>query len=390
MRPTRPTGPVALARERESMLAVPADGEPIVPPNMSRVRTSLEGAVLLPEGVAPSTGSRRLRAIPEGNRASILEGASVELWGRQWLVGVKGVGARAPMYEDDAVEVGWPPAARPPLFTSESWFGESPWGAMGRQACEEDAAITALAGPDGIRGMHICPMVRATPLPGWLMERAMSQWWYRRLDGGSPYYQEVRLLPSDVRLFYQSESTLGRRTAPVLEAFGVDDEGALDAFIDRYLASGMAALTLAARTVEEVEGRGVAALDYADVWLDKDSVLAPDGTLFFADIEGLEWVVLHDDGEACARMRRQFERNIYEYLYGADRLLRERERLSGARRGREERRRDLGARLQLSLERDPYIAVEEGRAHLDVALMPHEGHAPELRLRMLDFEEGAK
>ena len=383
------TAPVALGRERERMLAVPADGEPIVPPNMSRVRTPLEGAVLLPEGVAPATGARAVRAIPDGNRAAILEGAEVGLWGRSFLVGVKGVGARAPMYDGDGPGPGWTPVAGAPLFTSESWFGESPWGAMGKRACEEDAAITGLAGPDGIRGMHICPMVRATPLPGWLMERAMSQWWYRRLDGGLPYYQEVRLLPSDVRLFYQAESTLGRRTGPVLEAFGIEGEEGLDAFIERYLASGMAALTLAARTVEEVEGRGVAALDYADVWLDKDSVLAPDGTLFFADIEGLEWVVLRDDEEVLARMRRQFERNAYEYLYGADRLLRERERMAGAARGREERRRDLGARLQLALERDPYVAVEEGRAHLDLALLPHEGHAPELRLRMLDFEEGA-
>jgi hypothetical protein len=382
-------GPVALARERESMLAVPADGEPIVPPNMARVRTPLDGSLLLPRGVGSAAGSRTVRAIPDGNRAAILEGAEVSLWGRGFLVGVKGVGARAPMYDGDGPMPGWSPDAGTPLFTSESWFGESPWGAMGKRACEEDAAITGLAGPDGIRGMHICPMVRATPLPGWLMERAMSQWWYRRLDGGQPYYQEVRLLPSDVRLFYQAESTLGRRTGPVLEAFGVDGEQGLDAFIERYLASGMAALTLAARTVEEVEGRGVAALDYADVWLDKDSVLAPDGTLFFADIEGLEWVVMRDDEEALARMRRQFERNAYEYLYGADRLLRERERMAGAARGREERRRDLGARLTLALERDPYVAVEEGRAHMDLVMMPHEGHAPELRLRMLDFEEGA-
>ncbi len=388
MSATFPTGPVALGRERERMLVVPTDGEPIVPRNMERVRTSLEGAVLLPEGVAPTTGTRAVRAIPEGNRATILEDAQVELWGRRWLVSVKGVGARAPMYDDDPAGLGAPPAARGALFTSESWFGESPWGAMGRSVCEEDAALTALTGQEGIRGLHICPMARATPLPQWLMERAMAQWWYRRLDGGEPYYQEVRLLPSDVRLFYQSESTLGRRTRPVLSAFGVEDEQGLDAFIDCYLRSGMAALTLVPRTVEEVEGRGVAALDYADVWLDKDSVLAPDGTLFFADIEGLEWVVMRDDDEVLARMRRQFERNLYEYLYGADRLLRERERMAGATRGREERRRDLGARLQLALERDPYVAVEGCGTHMDLALLPHEGHAPELRLRMLDFEEG--
>jgi len=219
------------------------------------------------------------------------------------------------------------------------------------------------------------------------MRGARERYWYRRLDGGGPFYQQLRLMPSNVRLYHESESTLGRSTAAMLDAFGVGDGEALDEFIDNYLRSGMATLTLAARTARRA-GRIWRAMDYSDVWLDKDSVVAPDGTLFFADLEGLEWVPLHTAKEAASRVRRQFDRNYYELMYGLDRLLGEREAMTGQAPSWGARRRSVAARLELALAGDRYISLEEARAGLDAVVRPGAGPAREVTVRVLDFGEG--
>ena len=380
---------IALGRADEELLPVPCEGGAIVPRNMARVRTGLEGRLLLPYALATGrTRSRRpIAAIPDGNRGAVLPDLQVELWGRRFMVGVKGVGARVGLYEEGPLAFTGMGALKGRAFTSESWFGENPWGALSERACAEDAAVTEMCGPDGIEGFHVCPVVRASPLPGWVMRGARERYWYRRLDGGGPFYQQLRLMPSNVRLYYESESTLGRSTAAMLEAFGVRDEGALDEFIERYLRSGMATLTLAARTARRA-GRGWRAMDYSDVWLDKDSVVAPDGTLFFADLEGLEWVPLHTAEEAASRVRRQFDRNFYELMYGLDRLLGEREAMAGQAPSWEARRRSAAARMGLALAGDRYIALEEARAGLDAVVRPRAGPAREVTIRVLDFEEG--
>jgi len=380
---------IALGRADEELLPVPCEGGPIVPRNMARVRTGFEGRLLLPYALASGRTSSRapVLAIPDGNRAAVLPDQQVELWGRTFMVGVKGVGARVGLYEEGPLAFTGMGALKGRAFTSESWFGENPWGALSEGACAEDAAVTELCGPDGIEGFHACPVVSASPLPEWVMRGARERYWYRRLGGGAAFYQQLRLMPSNVRLYHESESTLGRGTAPMLEAFGVRDVEALDEFIENYLRSGMATLTLAARTARRA-GRGWRAMDYSDVWLDKDSVVAPDGTLFFADLEGLEWVPMHTAEEAASRVRRQFDRNYYELMYGLDRLLGEREAMAGQAPSWGARRRSAGARMQLALAGDRYIGLEEARAGLDAVVRPGAGPAREVTIRVLDFEEG--
>jgi hypothetical protein len=380
-----------MGRADEELLPVPCEGVPIVPRNMARVRTGLEGRLLLPYALAAGrTRSRApVRAVPDGNRGAVLPDRQVELWGRRFLVGVKGVGARVGLYEEGPLAFTGMGAIKGRVFTSESWFGENPWGALSERACAEDAAVTELCGPDSIEGFHICPVVSASPLPGWVMRGARERYWYRRLDGGGAFYQQLRLMPSNVRLYHESESTLGRSTAAMLEAFGVRDGEALDEFIENYLRSGMATLTLAARTARRA-GRIWRAMDYSDVWLDKDSVVAPDGTLFFADLEGLEWVPLHTAKEAAARVRRQFDRNYYELMYGLDRLLGERGTMTGQAPSWGARRRSAAARMQLALAGDRYISLEESRAGLDAVVRPAAGPAREVTVRVLDFEEGER
>ena len=381
-------GPVVLGHATERFCAVPcgtSDAGPIVPSNMRAVVTGLEDVVL----VSPSLNvrSNELRGtydtVPDGNRGAVLPSVQVELHGRTYIVGLKGVGARFPMYGDGPLDsLGF----KGHTFTSESWFGESPWGAMSLKACQDDSAVTELMGPDGIDGFHICPMVRANPLPGWVMEAARPKFWYRRLNGPAPYYQQVRLMPSDVRLFYQSEAALGPRTSRVLEGFKVQGPEGLDSFIDNYIRSGMAALTLLARTVREHGTWSHAALDFDDVWLDKDSVIAPDGAIFFADIEGLDWVPLRDEAEATKRLTKQFDRNFYEFMYGLDRLMNERVRVSERSVDRESRRQELAARFELALAKDRFLSLERDAHHLDAIIRPGKGPVKAVRARILDFD----
>jgi len=384
-------GPIVVGHVTERLYCVePGSQEAVVPSNMKDLKTGLEGSVLIPSLLKPRAHQIKgtYDMVPDGNRGAVLPDIKIEHHGRTFLLSLKGIGARYPMYGDglldaDGVGVGF----KGYTFSSESWFGESPWGAMSQKACIEDKALTELSGPDGINGFHICPMVRANPLPDWIMETARPMYWYRRLDGPAPYYQQARLVPSDVRLFYQSEEALGHKTTHVLDCFKVEGMEALDSFMDNYIRSGMAALTLIARTARKHKVWGYTALDYDDVWLDKDSLIAPDGTLFFADIEGLDWVPLRDEPEAIKRIKKQFDRNFYEFMYGLDKLLGERDRLAGRPVDRQARRKELSARLELALAKDSFLELERDKDHLDAIIKPTKGPVRQVTMRFLDLDD---
>lgn len=379
--------PVAIGRAYEELIAIPTDGENIIPANMKNVKTGLENKLVVSRKISDRIPGdhKKILAIPDGNRGAILPDLKVELWDRSFFVGLKGIGARTSMFEDGPLDFGGLSLSHEPQFMSESWFGENPWGAMSQKGCIEDKLVTELISQGSINGFFFCPMIRATPLPEWLMKEAKSHFWYRRLDRPGPYYQQARLMPSDVRLFYQSEATLGKKTTEVLKAFKISSNEDLDSFIDNYISSGIAALTLISRTVQQHEIWGLAALDFIDVWLDKDSVLAPDGTIYFADIEGLDWVPLRDEAEAILRIKRQFDRNYYEFMYGLDTLLKERQHLSGLPTPRWELRQVLAERLELALKRDPFVELNRAEHTLYIELIPHSEKVPKVTIKMLNF-----
>jgi hypothetical protein len=211
---------------------------------------------------------------------------------------------------------------------------------------------------------------------------AAHRFWYRRHRG--PYLQEQRLVPSNVRVYHQSEMTLGRATRPVLDAFGVSSPDTLDAFIDRFISSGIAALTLFVRSARESKW-GLQGLDYTNVWLDKDCVVAPDGTLHFADLEGLEWVVAGHDWSLEERVREQFDRNFYEFMYGLDALLRYRESLTSKSPSQHERRSELVLRYEMALATDRYARPEVSEAGVDIAVRSPLRPGEDVTIRLLDL-----
>jgi len=365
-----------------------AEGEPIVPDSMTGIQSQVDRVLFLPREVFPDhvPVNGNIDIIPDGNRGAFVPGLRVEWEGSTWAVGLKGIGARHPMFGGGHMgATGRTGAGRE--FASEPWFGENPWGAMSEQGCHEDAQITDLATEAGsIAGFFVCPMLRAEPLPTWLMESAKARYWYRRLDRPGAYHQQLRLMPSDVRLFYASEFTLGTRAREVLEAFSVDTVEDVDAFVNAYISSGMAALTLCARTAEPHDAWGHRALDYDDVWLDKDSVLAPDGTLYFADIEGVWWVPMRDDEEAAHRIKRQFNRNLYEFMYGLDCLLDQRDAMRGRETSRDARRRELALRMDLALAADRHLQLEQRGGRVILTIDPGVDGLSPVTINIIDIE----
>jgi len=72
-------------------------------------------------------------------------------------------------------------------------------------------------------------------------------------------------------------------------------------------------LTLYTRSAT-INGNEIEGIYYQDVWLDKDCVVAPDGTIHFADIEGFIWKKVTID-EYKVIQKNEWQKLVYEFLY---------------------------------------------------------------------------
>jgi len=225
-------------------------------------------------------------------------------------------------------------------------------------------------------------VIEVNELPEEIRAEAHRRYWYRRNRG--TYLQEQRLVPSNVRVYHEAEWTLGQSPEAVLRAFGVLTPAEADAFIERYIASGIAALTLYIRTLRATKW-GYRGLNYGDVYLDKDAVIAPDGTMHFVDLEGLDWVLGGADVPVEQRIREQFNYNFYEVMYGLDIILRERERLAGRPLRQEERRASLPARFEMALARDRFVRCESTEAGLELVIRPPFAACDDVAIPVVDL-----
>ncbi|MBX3272474.1 MAG: hypothetical protein KF729_19600 [Sandaracinaceae bacterium] len=332
--------------------------------------------------VAPPLGPRALvpdadgplACVPDGNRSVIVPSVTVEHAGRRFLLSVKGAGASAPAYDAFPLD-----GVGPRVIAGESWMGDAPYGGQGERGALDALAVAALADDAStIAGACVCPVAAVVEVPEAHVRR--DCFWYRRFRG--PVVQEHRLVPSDVRLFHGTEGALGRDPARALAALGVRDVEALDAFIERFLATGVAAITLWARTARPTADGGFEGLDYDDVWLDKDALVAPDGSLFLVDLESIEWTPTTARAGAAARIAKQLDRNYYDVMYGLDALLGVRDAWLDRAPDRDARRASAAARLALALAPDPFVCALEVDGGLDLEVRAPDG-AP-VRARVID------
>ena len=140
--------------------------------------------------------------------------------------------------------------------------------------------------------------------------------------------QEIRLVPSNVRIYFHSGSTVGGNIGSIFDLFGIDNnDKALD-FLKNFVKSGIAFLTLFSRSIKNNGNGTYSGLDFYDVWLDKDAVLAPDGTIYFVDLEGLEWITVGENN-VQEKINDQIYRSLYEFMYAYEQIERERSRRFG-------------------------------------------------------------
>jgi hypothetical protein len=255
------------------------------------------------------------------------------------------------------------------FITGERWFGNTPYGAQ----APDNAMIALLASlrADGIEiaGFHICPIVALVRLPDVFADIASKFFWYRRYNG--TYWQEIRLMPSNVRLYFQSPVTFGANTAEAFSLFGLDSFTACEDFIERLARSSIAALTLYARTLRYDSARErYLGLGYHDVWLDKDAVIASDGTLHFADLEGIEDIPAETEEEVREQIGMQFHRNVYEVSYALEAMAVQTERSLSIRSSKSDRRAWLMEILQRACRSDAYVRLEREGNRMTAVVEP--------------------
>ncbi len=390
----------------EEAFLYPYDGPVRASENLRRFLPEVRGTVCLPTScfalVPDPSLARPVTGLKHDNRSLILPDFRATIAGRTYFLDVKGVGARSPVYgfgmagqtgagrvpAGSAVLDHWRTrTGGDPVFTGELWFGNGPYGAHGTKESQDSVAITELCGegaaPNCLEGFWLCPVLFSTGLPEWVVAPSMERYWYRKYRGS--WSQHYRLVPGNVRLYFHSDCAMGVAPGKALSVFGVEGKDDIDAFIDRFISSGLAALTLAARTAEPA-GDGFRLLDYDDVWLDKDSIIAPDGTIHFADIEDLEWREYRDAGAVRGKVRRQFERNFFEFMFGLDSLLTESFLAGGESPSPERRRREAAARFESAAVGDRYLRTEMAAGGLDLLVSAPGALDDAQRIRLIDLE----
>src|ERR1017187_2290909 len=218
----------------------------------------------------------------------------------------------------------------PRYLTGELWSRGCPYGSQGLEfaSIAMKAAEMSDASTTSIHGFRIAPLVKIIKLPKALQEEATQVYWYRRFK--QEMVQEARLIPSNVRIYFHSDWTIGDDTGELFDFFHIDsNERAMD-FLRNFVGSGIAILTLFVRSMRRNDSGTYTRLDFYDVWLDKDAVLAPDGTIFWADLEGLQDITIGGRDRADLefnieeKMEHQIYRSLYEFMYAYEQIDRER------------------------------------------------------------------
>ena len=178
-------------------------------------------------------------------------------------------------------------------------------------------------------------------------------------------------MPSNVRVYFHSPLTFGVDTSRAFTLFGIETFEGAERFLTNLARSSFAALTLYARTLRHDDASGMyRGLDYQDVWLDKDAVVAADGTMHFADLEGIEDAVAAKPAAVRETIERQFHRHVYEASYALEALAVEVERRWRGFHGPSDRRRWILEVLQRACIADPFLSIEPSGNRLVLHIEP--------------------
>lgn len=275
--------------------------------------------------------------VVDDNRGAVSPMPILDMDGTEFYLSIKGIGSTTSPFSDrllgntEASSVIDDSSLRakiqqsdnkvPRFVTGELWLRGSPYGGQGLQHATTSMRVSEMADLTSIHGFRIAPLVKIVMLPENLEAGIKKIFWYRRFGGR--IVQEIRLVPSNVRIYFHSGSTIGSNIGSVFDLFGIDSNDIALRFLKNFVKSGVATLTLFTRSVKKNEDGTFTGLDYSDVWLDKDAVLAPDGTIYFVDLEGLETIIVSKD-RVQEKIEDQIYRSLYEFIYAYEQIERER------------------------------------------------------------------
>jgi hypothetical protein len=265
----------------------------------------------LPESMKPFTDLNPLitkEFVVDDNRGAVSPSPSLKMDGTDFYLSVKGIGSTTNPFSrqllgkdeicnllrDSKLKERIVNSAEtaPRYLTGELWLRGSPYGGQGLEHATTSMSMSEMADFTTIHGFRIAPLVKIVFLPVDLESEIKKIYWYRKFRGRM--VQETRLVPSNVRIYFHSGSTVGGNIRSIFNLFELDkNEKALE-FLRNFVKSGIAYLTLFVRTLKSNKDGTFSGLDFYDVWLDKDAVLAPDGTIYFVDLEGLDLITVEE------------------------------------------------------------------------------------------------
>ena len=250
----------------------------------------------------------------------------------------------------------------PRYLTGELWLRGSPYGGQGLEHATTALGISEMSDITSIHGFRVAPLIKIVFLPLELEREVKKVFWYRQFKGR--IVQETRLVPSNVRIHFHSGSTIGGNIRSVFDLFRIDTDDKAINFLKNFLRSGIAFLTLFSRTLKHNQDGTYSGLDFYDVWLDKDAVLAPDGTIFFVDLEGLEWITIGEE-KISEKIDDQIYRSLYEFMYAYEQIQRERSARFGVVADRASQFEIL---LRSALENDEVVSLASEGQSLKLAI----------------------
>jgi len=259
----------------------------------------------------------------------------------------------------------------PRYLTGELWSRGCPYGSQGLEFASIAMKATEMSDTSttSIHGFRIAPLVKIVKLPEAIQREVTQVYWYRRFK--QVMVQETRLIPSNIRIYFHSDWTIGDDTGELFDFFLIDNNDKAMNFLENFVKSGIAILTLFVRSMNDNGNGTYSGLDFYDVWLDKDAVLAPDGTIFWADLEGLQAITIggrdRDDLEFNIeeKMEHQIYRSLYEFMYAYEQIERERVRRFGHITDRKTQFEYL---LKDALKDDEVVGLRRGQDSLELVI----------------------
>ena len=336
--------------------------------------------IYLPESMRPFTDLSPLGAkefVVDDNRGAVSTSPAMNIDGTDFFLSVKGIGSTTNPFSHqllgkseicnllndtrlkDRIANSEGGAAR--YLTGELWLRGSPYGGQGFQHATTSMTVSEMADLTSINGFRIAPLVETVFIPEDLENEIKKIYWYRRFAGRM--VQEARLVPSNVRVYFHSGSTIGGNISSIFDLFGIDENDKAIEFLRNFVKSGIAFLTLFTRSIKSNNDGTFSGLDFYDVWLDKDAVLSPDGTIYFVDLEGLEWITVREK-DIKEKIDDQIFRSLYEFVFAYEQI--EREKIRKVRRCNGQGEVQFEYLLREALKDDEVIDLERKGESLEL------------------------